>query len=68
MPWVAASVCMPFLLVVPVLARMAVVRGAGSPAGQQAQGVLGGRPGFGGVGEEALAGISSEREGLECRL
>jgi len=47
---------------------MAVVRGAGSPAGQQAQGVLGGRPRLGGVGEEALTGIGGQRERLECQF
>src|SRR6266851_7181528 len=64
MPWVV----LPFLLVVLVLTRVAVERGAGSPAGQQAQGVLGGRPRLGGVGEEALTGIGSQRERLECQL
>src|SRR6266568_3577028 len=57
---------LPFLLVL-LLART-VVRGAGSPAGQQAQGVLGGRPGLGGVGEEALAGIGGQRERLACEV
>jgi hypothetical protein len=42
MSWVVLPVFLPFLLVVLVLAHMAVVRGAGSPGGQQAQGVLGG--------------------------
>ncbi len=42
MSWVVLPVFLPFLLVVLVRARMAAVRGAGSPAGQQAQGVLGG--------------------------
>src|SRR5258708_27806310 len=58
----------PFLLVVLVLARMAVVRGAGSPAGQEVQGVLRGRPRLGGVGEQALTGIGSQRERLERQL
>jgi len=44
-----------------------VVGGRG-PAGQQAQGVLGGRPRFGGVGEQALAGIGGQREGLKRQL
>jgi hypothetical protein len=40
---------------------------AGSPAGQQAQGVLGGRPGLGGIGEEALTGIGGQtRQTLNC--
>ena len=38
MSWVVLPVFLPFLLIL-VFARMAVVR-AGSPAGQQAQGVL----------------------------
>jgi hypothetical protein len=40
-----------------VLARVAVIGGAGGPAGQQGQGVLGGRPGLGGVADEAWAEI-----------
>src|SRR6266581_2155875 len=69
MSWVVLPVFLPFLLVVLVHARTAVGRGAGSsPAGQQAQGVLGGRPRFGGVGEEALGGVGSQRERLECQL
>ena len=68
MSWVVLPVFVPFVLVVVVRARMAVVRGAGRPAGQQAQGVLGGRPGLGGVGEQALAGIGSQRERLECQF
>src|SRR6266571_7506970 len=40
MSTVVLPVFLPFLLVVVVLARIAVVRGAGSPAGQQAQRVL----------------------------
>src|SRR4051794_40025834 len=68
MSWVVLPVFLPFVLVVAVRTRMAVVRGAGSPAGQQAQGVLGGRPGLGGVGQEALTGIGGRRERLECQL
>src|SRR5437016_5276769 len=68
MSWVVLPVFLSFLLVVLVLGRMAVVRGADSPAGQQAQGVLGGRRGLGGVGEEALAGIGGQRERLEGQL
>jgi hypothetical protein len=49
----------------PVFVLMvAWVRGAGGPAGQQGQGVLCGRAGLGGVGEEALAEIGGQRERL----
>ena len=69
MSWVVLPVFLPFVLVVAVRARMAVGRrGAGSPAGQQAQGILGGRPRLGGVGEQALTGIGGQRERLECQL
>ena len=61
-------VVLPILLVVLVLPRIAVLRGAGSPAGQEAQGVLGGRPRLGGVGEETPARIGGQREGLERQL
>src|SRR5207247_7838635 len=37
-------------------------------SGQQAQGVLGGRPRLGGVGQEALGRIGGQRERLECQL
>jgi hypothetical protein len=48
--------------------RLPDVVGGRGPAGQQAQGVLGGRPWLGGVGEEALAGIGGQREGLKRQL
>jgi hypothetical protein len=44
------------------------VVGGRAPAGQEVQGVLGGRPRLGAVGEEALAGIGSQREGLKGQL
>jgi hypothetical protein len=57
---------------VPVRRRRAGRRircaGAGSPAEQQAQGVLGGRPRLGGVGEEALTGTGSQQERLEWQF
>src|SRR6266571_6784138 len=52
------------LLVVVVRAGLAVVRGAGGPAGEQAQCVVRGGPGLGGVGEQALARFGGDREGL----
>jgi len=44
MSWAVLPVFLPFLLVVLVLARMAVVRGAGSPAGPCPPGRPPGRP------------------------
>ena len=52
-------------LVVAVHARVAVVLGAGGPAGEQAQGVVRGRTGLRGVGEQALGRFGGDREGLE---
>jgi len=53
------------LLVVAVRARVAVVRGAGGPAGEQAQSVVRGGTGLGGVGEQDLAWFGGDREGFE---
>src|SRR5690349_9035051 len=56
------------LLVVVVRAGLAVVRGAGGPAGEQAQCVVRGGTGLGGVGEQALARFGGDREGLVGKI
>jgi hypothetical protein len=38
------------------------------PTGEQVQGVVRGRPGLGGVGEKALAGVGTQGKGLERQL
>jgi hypothetical protein len=70
--WIRCASGVPLLLrdllVVVVRAGIAVVRGAGGPAGEQAQRVVRGGTGLGGVGEQALARFGGDREGLEREL
>ena len=61
---VVSAVLARGMLVVVVRAGLAVVRGAGGPAGEQAQCVVRGGAGFSGVGEQALAGFGGDGEGL----
>jgi hypothetical protein len=56
------------LLVGVVRARVAVVRRAGGPAGEQAQCVMRGGTGLGGVGEQALSRFGRDREGFKREL
>ena len=56
------------LLVGVVRAGLTVVRGPGDPAGEQAQCVVRGGTGLGGVGEQVLAGFGGDREGLVGEL
>lgn len=65
---VVSTVLPQELLVVVVRARLAAARWAGGPAGEQAQCVVRGGTGLGGVGEQALARFGGDREGFEREI